>query len=887
MRTLRAWLSRIAGFLRPGRGEREFADELQSHLELHIADNLRAGMTPGEARRQALIKLGSTASVAEAHRDRRGLPALESLIQDARHAVRGIIRNRAFALACILTLALGIGVNSAIFSVVYGVLFQPLPYANPEQLITIWTSHPEIRRQANAMSRENALDLERTMTTISGLGLLQAYITSGTMPIDGEGVTVNGARVTPETFDVLGTPPLYGRTLQPGDDPRVIVISYGMWRRVFGGDPAVVGRTFDDGRSAATVVGVMPRGFALPYPSMLQATVSFVASSDVDFWVPLADPKPGATDRGDRLHAIVARLKEGVSIEAAQADLSAAWRQLADDYPQVNAGWSAHIVPLHQQAVAPVRTAMLLLFGSVGVVLLIACVNVANLMLARGVARQRELAMRAALGAGRSRLLQQVIVEGIVLSGAGAVLGLLFARWATPLLVRLAPAGTPRIAEVAIDTSVVLFTIAVAVVCGVAVSALPALGATRVSMRHALVEGGRSSSDGRRWLRSALVTTEVALAVVLTIGAGLLGRSFLAVLSVDPGFRADRLLTMQVNVPARYSTNEMRIGFYQQLFDRLEAIPGVISVGGTTRLPMGGTNSTTQVAVEGRMPPDGQWPEADFRRAVHSYFETMNIPIRRGRAFSSADHAAAPPVVVVNEAFARRMFGDEDPLGQRLRLGASSPVREATVVGIVGDLRHHRLDAAPVPEVYIHYLQGPPVAPLLVIRTAGDPAAFAAAVRAALRDVDASIAPSNVRTMADLAAASVTDRVFLMALIVAFGVLALVLAAVGVYGVLSLVVAERTREMGIRLALGASPHGLVALVVRHALTLAAYGVIGGVVVALVLSPLVTSQLYGVDAGDPATVAAVAGLLLAVAFVAATIPARRVLRADPAATLRCD
>jgi putative ABC transport system permease protein len=313
----------------------------------------------------------------------------------------------------------------------------------------------------------------------------------------------------------------------------------------------------------------------------------------------------------------------------------------------------------------------------------------------------------------------------------------------------------------------------------------------------------------------------------------------------------------------------------------------VISAGGTTRLPMGGTNSTTQVAVEGRIPPDGQWPEADFRRAVHSYFDTMNIPIRRGRAFSSADHAAAPPVVVVNEAFARRMFGDEDPLGQRLRLGESSPVREATVVGIVGDLRHHRLDAAPVPEVYIHYLQGPPVAPLLVIRTAGDPAAFVSAVRAALREVDASIVPSNVRAMADLAAASVTDRVFLMALIVAFGMLALVLAAVGVYGVLSLVVAERTREMGIRLALGASPRGLVALVVRHAVTLAAFGVIGGVVVALVLSPLVTSQLYGVNAGDPATVAAVAGLLLAVAFVAAAIPARRVLRADPAATLRCN
>ncbi len=886
-RPLRAWLARVAGFMRPQHGERNFDDELQSHIDLHVADNIRAGMTPGEARRDALIKLGSVASVKEAHRDRRGLPALESVIQDVRYAVRGLTRNRAFAVACILTLALGIGVNSAIFSVVNGVLLAPLPYARPEQLITIWTSHPEIRRQVNAMSRENAIDLERTMTTIRGLGMLQANIIPATVPINGEGVPANGALVTPALFEVLGTRPLYGRGLQRGDDPAVIVISHGMWQRVFGGDPTVVGRTFGQGRSAATVVGVMPRGFALPYPSMLQATVSFVASSNVDFWIPLLDPKPGSTDRGSRMNAVVARLKDGVSIEAARADLAAAWQQLAASYPDVNAGWSAHLVPLHQQAVGPVRAAMLLLFGSVGVVLLIACVNVANLMLARGVARQRELAMRAALGARRSRLLQQVIVEGLVLSGAGAMLGLLFARWATPLLVQLAPAGTPRINEVAIDVAVLLFTMAIALVCGIAVSALPALGATRVSVRNALNAGGRSISDGRRRLRGALVATEVALAVVLTIGAGLLGRSFVAVLNVDPGFRADHLLTMQINVPPRHDTNEERIAFYQQLFARLEAIPGAISVGGTTRLPLGGTNSTTQVAVEGRVPPDGQWPEADFRRAVHAYFETMHIPIHRGRGFTNADHAGAPPVVVINETFARRMFGDEDPIGHGLRLGPSSPVRQATIVGVVGDLRHQRLDVAPVPEVYINYLQGPPVAPLLVIRSAGDPAGIAAAVRAALRDVDPSMVPSNVRTMDELRTTSVSDRVFLMALIVAFGALALLLAAVGVYGVLSLVVAERRREMSIRLALGASPRGLVALVVRHAMMLAAAGVVGGIAVALVLSPLVANQLYGVGAADPLTFAGVSGVLLTVALVAAAVPARRILRADPVTALRCD
>jgi putative ABC transport system permease protein len=631
----------------------------------------------------------------------------------------------------------------------------------------------------------------------------------------------------------------------------------------------------------------MPRGFALPYPSMLQATVSFVAGSDVDFWIPVLEPKAGTSDRGARIYAVVARLKDGVTLADAQADLTAAWQQLARDYPQFNGGWSAHLVPLHHQAVGPVRAAMLLLLGSVGLVLLIACVNVANLMLARGVARQRELAMRFALGARRSRLLQQVIVEGMVLSLSGALLGWILARWATPILVQLAPAGTPRLDEVTTDMSVVAFTMAIAFGCGMLVSVVPALGASRGWVGHEIASGARAVGDGRRTLRGLLVAIEVGLAVVLTIGAALLGRSFLAVLNVDPGFRADHLLTMQMSMPVQYDTNDKRVALYEQLFARLEAVPGVIAVGGTTRLPLGGTNSTTQVAVEGRVPPDGQWPEADFRRAVHNYFEAMGIPLRRGRLFTTADHAQSAPVVVINEAFARRMFGDEDPIGRQIRLGPSSPVRQATIVGIIGDLRHQRLDAAPVPEVYIAYKQGPPVAPLLVFRTADDPARLSASVRAALREIDQSIVASNVRTMDELRETSVAQRVFLMALIALFGVLALALAAVGVYGVLALVVAERQREMSIPLALGASPGGLVALVVRHALTLAAAGVIGGVAVALLLSPLVEGQLYGVTAGDPSTIAAVSGILLAVALVAAAIPARRVLGADPAATLRCD
>jgi predicted permease len=886
IRSLRAWLARIGGFVAPGRRERDFADELQSHIELQTDDHIRAGLLPAEARRRALARMGSTAAVAEAHRDRRGLPHLESLIQDARYAIRGLRRSPGFAAACAATLALGIGVNSAIFSVVNGVLFAPLPYANPEQLVTIWSSHPEIRGQSAAMSRDNAMDLRAAMTTIQSLELLQANMVPATIPINGEGTTVNGVQVTPALFDLLGTAPLYGRGLRPGDDATIVVISHGFWQRQFGGDPAVVGRRFGSGAASATVVGVMPAGFALPYPSMLQASVSFVSSSEIAFWIPLLDPKPGSTDRSARRFAVIARLKEHTSIDAARADLDRAWRQLAEAYPDVNRGWQAYLVPLHQQAVAPVRGSLLLLFASVGLVLLIACVNVANLVLARGVARQRELALRAALGAKRSRLMQQVVINGLVLSSIGAALGLILARWATPLIVRFAPAGTPRLDEIGTDWTVVLFTMGVALACGIAVSALPAFGASRVSVRSTLAEGGRSASDPRHRLRGALVAAEIALAVVLAIGAGLLARSFVAVLNTDPGFDADHLLTLGINVPPRHNTDEMRVAYYQQLFQRLEAIPGVVAAGGTTRLPLGGTNSITQVAVEGRI-PDGPWPEADFRRAVHDYFEAMRIPIVRGRGFTDADRAGAPPVIVINETMARRLFGDEDPIGRQLRLGPSSPVRQGTVVGIVGDLRHHKLDVAPAPEVYINYLQGPPVAPLLAIRTSGDPSALGPSIRAALREVDETMVPSNVRTMEDLKAASVGERVFLVALVLGFGALALVLAAVGVYGVLALLVAERTREIGIRLALGASPAGLVGLIVKHAVTLTVAGITAGLAAAVVLAPLLASQLYVVAPTDPVTLATVTVVLLAIAIAAALVPAARVLRVDPVRTLRGD
>ncbi len=891
MKKLRAWWLRIRGFASPRSGERDFANEIQSHLEHQFDDNVRAGITHEEARRRALARMGSIAAVAEAQRDQRGLPRLESIIQDARYALRSMRRQPAFAAACMATLALGIGANSAIFSVVNGVLFAPLPYDKPEQLASIWIGNPQLRREASPLSLPDALALQRTLTTASHVEFLQAIIIPSSLVVNGQGIPAQAVLMTSGMFRLLGRPPLLGRFFEENDVTTGIVLSYAFWQRHFGGDASVIGRSLSDGRRVVTVVGVMPKDFGFPYASMLRANISFSGSSDVDFWVgmpslPDGDPS-NVLNRNTRIMAVIARVKDGAGMEQLRADAGTAWDQLARAYPAANEGWRPEVVPLHQQAVGGVQSQLLLLLGCVGIVLLVACVNVTNLLLARGVARRRELALRSALGAARGRLLQQVVIEALVLSATGAVAGIAIARLITPLLVQWAPAGTPRLAEIDIDWTVMAFAAGMAALCGVVVGLVPGFSAARVSVRQVIDEGSRGSSGARHRLRDALVAAQVALAVVLAVGAGLLARSSAAVLATDPGFQAGHLLTMQVSAPGQYDTPEKRLGFYTQLFSRLDAVPGVIATGGTTRLPLGGANSSTQVAIVGSEPPEGQWPEADFRRSVHRYFETMGIPVRSGRGFTDADREGAPPVAVVNQAFVQKIFGGADPIGRQIKLGPGSPVRQATVVGVIGDLRHQRLDAAPNAEVYLNYLQAAPNAPLLVIRTTGDPAGMSASILAAIREVDATAVPLNVKTMDELRSASVSPRIFLMALIAAFGGLALALAAVGVYGVLSLVVAERTREIGIRLALGATPTGMVTLVVTRAFGLAASGLAAGIVLALAMSPLLRSQLYGVGGADPITIGAVVMILLSIALIAAAIPAARVLRVDPVKTLRCE
>lgn len=540
------------------------------------------------------------------------------------------------------------------------------------------------------------------------------------------------------------------------------------------------------------------------------------------------------------------------------------------------------MTPLHEQVVGEVRPALLVLLGGVGVILLMACVNVANLVLARSASRQKELAVRAALGAGRWRLARQALTESLLLAVSGGVVGLLVVRWGVQGLLALAPANLPRIQDVAPDWSTLLITLAVAIVTGSLVGIVPALAAGRTDVAPALQDHSRGTigSRSRHRMRTALVVTELALAVVLTVGAGLLLRSFTSVMTLDPGFRPEHLLTMQLTLPARVSTPDARRAYYAEWFQRLEALPGVTAAGGTTRIPLGSTSVTTSVQVESRPLPPSELPEVEFRRAMHDYFTTMGIPIKRGRGFTAEDGPNAAPVVVVNETMARKVFGTDDPIGQHVRMGPNPSGPWSTVVGVIGDIRHAGLEETPAAEMYVNYLTSPPVAPFIAVRTMGDPAALAEAVRATARAFDSTLALYDLRTMEQIRSESVAERRFLLLLIGAFGVLALVLAAVGVYGVMALVVSERTQEMGVRLALGAAPLEVLGMVVRQAVALAALGVAAGVAVAAALSPLLASQVFGVPPLDPITYGAVPLLLVVVATIAALVPGRRAMRIDP-------
>jgi putative ABC transport system permease protein len=878
---------------------REFRQRFGAAMEQALLDRYRAVAARGPAAVagltvRTLVDVAVNAFALRFIQRERAPMNWQSLLIDARYACRMFVRNPVFTLLAVAALTLGIGANTAIFTIVNGVLLRPLPYADPGRLVMVWSTNAVEHRDHDVVAPLDFLDF-RKAGAFSELHAAYSFLVGAalTSPSGAEQILVSG--VTPGMFEMLGRAPALGRTFTPQEAGTAVVVSHGFWRARLGADPNVLGRVLNIANQPRTIVGVMPPDFVFPYKTMLGPS-GFSRSTDVEAWLPLefvsADSRQTglvSVTRSARFLSVVGRLKPGVTAAQADAEVVGVARQLAAAFPVSNRAVGATVVPLHEQAVGSARPALLLLLGGVGFVLLMACVNLANLLLARSSVRQREMAIRSALGAARRRLIAQTMVETMLLAGAGGVLALIAVNWAIGALIALAPADLPRLGEIRPDAWVMVFTFVLSLVTGLAIGVVPALVASRPALQSTLKESGRGATSGRghRRLRSALVVAEVALAVVLTLGAGLLLRSFVSVLSIDPGFQPDRLLTLQIALPNNYATADQRRALYAALFSRLDAIPGVASAGGTTRLPLGSTNVSTKVEVEGRALPPGEWPEVEFRRAVHNYFRAMGIPILRGRGFTDQDGPNAPPVIVINQTMARKLFPGEDPVGRRIRTTATGPTAPppSTVIGVIGDVRHSGLEAEPAPEMYIWYLQNPPTNPFIVVRAAGDAASLATAVRAQVQAVDKNIAAYDIRPMAQVRSESVAERRFVLLLVAAFGVLALVMAAVGVYGVMALIVSERTAEIGVRLALGAQPMQVLRAVVAQGVTLSAVGVVVGLLLATALAPLVSTQLYGVRALDPPTMAAVPAMLLAIAVLACLVPARRAMMVDPVNALR--
>jgi putative ABC transport system permease protein len=819
----------------------------------------------------------------------------DTLRSDLQHTVRLALKAPLVTSLTILALALGIGANSAIFTVVDSVLMKPLPYAASERLVSVWSDATRQGRPRNTISPANFRDYQHMNSTLEGLEGYFSFVTPFEIVIDGPSEVLIGVTVTPRLFDLLGRGPIIGRTFHRGEYASEVLLSYGFWQRRFGGDPNVVGRTLQSQTTVRTIIGVMPADFTFPYGTMLGPS-GFTRSTSIDIWAPMAFEGPMATAnrmltpqgqlvRGVHWLGAIGRMKPGVTVEQVQADMSIVAHQLEQAYPETNAGWGATVVPVLEQTVGPIRAPLLILFAGVAFVLVIATVNVANLVLAKSIARQRELATRMALGAGRTRMIQQALTEGLCLALAGGAAGLLLATWGVAALVALAPPDLPRLQEIAPDTRMLWMTLGVSVLTGVFVGLLPAFTASRVAPHAALQETSRGSVGGglRHRARAALVVAEVALAVTLTIGAGLLLRSFVSLVSVNPGFEPLHMLTWQMNLPDRIATQDQRIAFYREFLDRMKALPGVVSIGGTSRLPLGSTALTTSVAVDGTGTPQAEWPEVQFRRAVGDYFQTMGIPLLKGRMFNEGDKTPAPPVCIINRTMASQLFPGQDPVGQRIRNSQTGP--PWTIIGLVGDVKHGALDEESQPEMYASTYQGPMVSPYIVMRTSGDAAAMVDLVRAEAQAIDKDLPVYRIQTMEAVKSESVAQRRFVLALVGIFGVLALSLAAIGVYGVMSLLVSERTREVGVRLALGARPDQVLKMLVAQATRLALAGVGLGVAISIVLMPLMRNQLYGVEPRDPITLTGVPAILIVVAMLAALLPARRAMKVNPVEALR--
>jgi putative ABC transport system permease protein len=809
---------------------------------------------------------------------------MDTLLQDLRYAVRMLLKSPGFTAVAVATLALGIGANTAIFSVVNAVVLRPLPYLDPARLMMVWLDNPRQSIHEDVSSFPNFVDWREQNRVFDPL--VTFYGTGFNLTGGGEPEQIRGAVVSAGFFRLFGVEPLHGRGLatdenEPGRE-QVVVLGHGLFKRRFGADPTVVGRTVSLGGRPFTVVGVMPPGFRFP--------------AEAELWVPLAPTGPFADLMGSRNSLwlkVVGRLKPGVTLAQAQAQMSALAAALEKQYPDANAGYGVNLEPLHEEIVGGIRPALMVLLGAVALVLMIACANVANLLLARAATRQKEMAIRSALGAGRRRVTRQLLTESVLLSLVGGTLGFLLALWAVDLLLALSPPGLPRLDEVGVDGRVLLFTLMVAVLTGLIFGLAPAVQTWKLDLNESLKEGGRASSEGgrSRRVRGLLVVGEMALALILLVGAGLLFKSFLHLREVEPGLDPRELLSARISLPRlKYQDGPPVVAFYDQLLERVRALPGVESASAISTLLLGRLAQSTSAQIEGRPPSSAaDLIPVPYDSITPGLFRTLGTPLLRGRHFTERDDARTPPVAIINDTMARRFWPGQDPIGRRFTFG--DPRQPDTVwfsvVGVTGDVKRSGLDSEPRPESFFPLAQSPDRTMTLVVRARTDAAGLAAAVRSAVWSIDPDLPVSDVRTVEELLAESVMERRFTMLLVGFFSAVALVLSALGIYGVIAYWVTQRTHEIGVRMALGARPADVQALVLRQGLRLAGLGIALGLAGAVGATRVLRSLLYGVSATDPATFAAIPALLAFVALLACYVPARRATRVDPLIALRCE
>ena len=881
MRRLRAWLWRLGDLVRGRHRDADLAEELESHLQLHVDAGIRAGMTPDEARRDAMLKLGGLEATKEAYRDRRGVPVVEQTIRDVSYALRSLRRAPAFSFAAVVTLALGIGANAAIFSIVNAVLLKPLPYADADRLVAVWATDSHRGAIRDVQAYMNFVDIRAQSASFDRMA---AYAVRNVVLSGAGGAELAGAvKMTPGLFDTLGVHVASGRTFRDDeqhDQARVVILNDSLWKSRFASRATVLGETIQINDDRYTIIGVTPPGFRL---AVSEAEAIYL-------------PLPVDPQRGHGFLQIVGHLKPGVSLASAQAEVNVVAGRLAAQYPRQNRYLGAFLEPLVDATVGSPRVALLVLWGVVALVLVIACTNVANLMFARGTSRQREMAVRAALGAARSRLIRQLLTESLVLAAAGAVIGLLLAGWTTGLLKRLLAdtVQIPRIESAHVDVWVLAFTALAATLAAIAFGVAPALSAASPDLADGLHESTRSATGGirTRRLRRTLVVVETALAVVLLVGAGVLLRTLLVMRSTPPGFDASKVLVSEVWLPQpRFESPARRASYYDTLLERAGGVAGAESSALVADLPLGGGEDSLGFRIVGRPDPPGGYFGAGFNIASAGYFRTLRIPVIEGREFTEADGPGTGDVVVINQAAAKRFWPGTSPLGQRIVLGSNGtrPERVLTVVGVTGDVHHVGLTVPPRDEFFVNSRQTDLDWPwmVMVTRVKAAPDAMVHDMKALVSSTDGSVPVLRVTPMAEIVSGTMAEPGLYAALLGIFAGVALALAAVGLYGLLTYTVSQRAHEMGIRLALGAAPGQILQLVLREGLTLAGAGAVIGLGLAYVATRSLQGLVQGLEPGSPLPFVLVTMLLMLVAVVASVLPARRAARVDPLTSLRAE